>query len=99
MIEEMDLPALFGRKGEWLGCDPATVETWPAERQRLYADVADAAQACEAVEAELKAAQDRVTACVVRVRDAEAVMPKRDFHSLWLETVKGCRAAQIEERS
>jgi hypothetical protein len=80
-----DLGPLFGRKGEWLGYDADTLAALPPERQQLYADVEAAARELETAEADLKTAQADVTECVARVRDAEAAMPKRDFHSLWRE--------------
>lgn len=84
MTEQTDMPALFGRKGEWIGLDSATLEALPDDRQRSYINLRDEVQRLEPIEADLKSAQDRVTATANEIREVEAMKPKPlSQHDLW----------------
>lgn len=95
MTEQMDLPPLFGKKGEYIGNQwPAElVESLPPERRKLFDDVGAASAELDQLETDLRAEQ-AIVLDGVKERDAIEAALKRSrpsFHDLWLATVKGKR--------
>lgn len=85
-----NLEPLFDRKGKWVGYSDDAVAALDPVRQQLYADVRDAALACEAAELEVEAAQGRVKEAADDVRDAERFLkehfPPPTYMDLWRES-------------
>jgi hypothetical protein len=88
-----ELPSIFDSRGTFRDLPSDVVDSLDDARRATY-------QKIKACAANLKTADDAVAASIENIKSANAevtahekfiaaTFPKRDFHSLWLETVKG----------
>jgi hypothetical protein len=82
-----DLPALFGRKGDWLGYDSDLLSSLPPERVETYTALEAVAMALAEMETSIKQLQDDIAAHNGAVNEWQDVLQslRPSFLDLWRE--------------